>query len=189
MSRLSVVALSVLLFIFITTLLYSEEGKDSGSFSPYVDDKGGITLPKEFREKWQYLGSWLLHDATGMMHEGIHEVFTQPEMIEGFKKNNKIFPDGTVLVKEVRSTRSAAMTSGPDVVYVDKQILWFVMIKDSKNRFPGNPNWGEGWGWAIFYAEDPSKNASTSYKKDCIGCHIPAKDTDWIYLQGYPVLK
>jgi hypothetical protein len=26
------------------------------------------------------------------------------------------------------------------------------------------------------------------YKKDCLGCHIPARTTDWVYVQGYPVL-
>ena len=26
------------------------------------------------------------------------------------------------------------------------------------------------------------------FKKDCFGCHVPAKATDWIYVQGYPVL-
>jgi hypothetical protein len=26
------------------------------------------------------------------------------------------------------------------------------------------------------------------YKKDCLGCHIPAKADDWIYVKGYPVL-
>ena len=66
---------------------------------------------------------------------------------------------------------------------------WFVMVKDQKGRFKGNPNWGEGWGWALFKPADPEKNVSTNYRKDSIGCHIPAKKTDWVYLQGYPTLK
>jgi hypothetical protein len=33
------------------------------------------------------------------------------------------------------------------------------------------------------------KTTSTNYKSDCLGCHTPAKDTDWIYSQGYPTLQ
>ena len=33
------------------------------------------------------------------------------------------------------------------------------------------------------------KTTSTSYKKDCLSCHVPAQATDWIYTAGYPALK
>lgn len=29
------------------------------------------------------------------------------------------------------------------------------MVKDKKNRFKGNSNWAEGWGWALYEAKDP----------------------------------
>jgi len=37
------------------------------------------------------------------------------------------------------TTGDAHWASGPKV--------WFVMIKDEKGRYPGNPLWGDGWGW------------------------------------------
>jgi hypothetical protein len=33
-----------------------------------------------------------------------------------------------------------------------------------------------------------NKNTSTDYKKDCLGCHVPAKDKDWVYVNEYPTL-
>ena len=66
---------------------------------------------------------------------------------------------------------------------------WFVMIKDSKNRFAGNPLWGEGRGWALYKPNDSSKNAATDFQTDCLGCHVPAKDRDWVYTEAYPTLK
>ena len=66
---------------------------------------------------------------------------------------------------------------------------WFVLIKDEKHRFPNNPLWGDGWGWALFKADAPDKQVATDYKKDCLDCHVPAKSTDWIYVKGYPVLQ
>ena len=53
----------------------------------------------------------------------------------------------------------------------------------------GDILWGDGWGWALFKADAPDQQVATDYKKDCRGCHIPAKSTDWTYIQGYPVLK
>ncbi len=67
--------------------------------------------------------------------------------------------------------------------------IWFVMVKDKTNRFPDNPIWGDGWGWALFEAKDPTKNTTTNYRISCIGCHIPVEETDWVYVQGYPELK
>jgi hypothetical protein len=37
-------------------------------------------------------------------------------------------------------------------------------------------------------SDAPDKQVATDYKKDCLGCHIPARGTDWVYVQGYPVL-
>jgi hypothetical protein len=33
-----------------------------------------------------------------------------------------------------------------------------------------------------------SQNVSTNFRTDCLGCHVPAKDTDWIYTEAYPTL-
>jgi len=40
-----------------------------------------------------------------------------------------------------------------------------------------------------FAAGNPTKTTSTSYKKDCLSCHVPAQATDWVYTSGYPTLK
>ena len=175
-----------LLIVFSISLVYTSKADENGSFSPYVDKDGQITRPTDFKEKWTYLGSWVHPNSE---KDGMHNVYTQPGVVEKYKENGSKFPDGAVLVKEVRSTKSQNMTTGKDVIHAQDLVLWFVMIKDEKGRFPDNPKWGDGWGWALYYADDPSKDVSTNYKVDCLGCHIPAKQTDWIYIQGYPVLK
>jgi hypothetical protein len=45
-----------------------------------------------------------------------------------------------------------------------------------------------GWGWALFKADAPDVQVATDFKKDCLGCHIPAQQTEWVYVNGYPVL-
>ena len=52
--------------------------------------------------------------------------------------------DGTVLVKEIFGTEHARMTTG-DAHWASGTEVWFVMIKDAKGLYPGNPLWGDGW--------------------------------------------
>jgi hypothetical protein len=63
------------------------------------------------------------------------------------------------------------------------------MVKDMKGRYRNHPNWGDGWGWALYEAKDPSRNISSDYKTDCLPCHVPAKNTDWVFMEGYPTLR
>ena len=65
---------------------------------------------------------------------------------------------------------------------------WFVMIKDVKGRFRDNPQWGDGWGWALYKPDNRKKNVSRNYKTDCLTCHTSAKAKDWIYTAAYPTL-
>lgn len=183
MNNQSIIVTVTVIFLMAIVSFNTAKTNEDESFSSYVDKDGKITRPTDFKENWTFLGSWTLPDKEE------HIVYTQPGVVQEYKRNGGEFPDGAVLIKEVRSIKSQAMTTGPKVIHAENEKLWFVMVKDAKNRFPDNPKWGDGWGWALFYADDPSKDVSTNYKADCLSCHIPAKQTDWIYTQGYPVLK
>ncbi len=156
-------------------------------FSPYVDDKGQIHLPPDYKTKWIHLGDWAVAKKEGQDPHELHEVYTQPGVVETYQKTGE-FPDGAVLVKEVRNTKTEKLTTG-HVTWADEMKIWFVMVKDKTNRFPDNPIWGDGWGWALFESKDPTNNTTSNYRISCIGCHIPVESTDWVYLQGYPALN
>jgi hypothetical protein len=153
---------------------------------PFVDADGAIHFPGRVRSEWVHLGSWGSADLASA-DPGHHDVYTQPESLAGYRATGR-FPDGAVLVKEVRKIESGHKTTGP-VTWAGDEVLWFVLIKDAQGRFPGHSNWGEGWGWALFKAGETEKNASTDFRADCLGCHIPARETDWIYVEGYPGLR
>ena len=161
-------------------------GEKSDGPLPFVDSDGTIRFPGRVRDAWVHLGSWGSADLNSA-DPGQHDVYTQPESLEAYQRTGQ-FPDGAVIVKEVRKIKSGFMTTGP-VTWAGDEVLWFVLIKDEKGRFPEHPNWGEGWGWALFNAGATDKNASTNFSGDCLGCHVPARDTDWIYVQGYPQLR
>ena len=150
-----------------------------------VDKAGNIRKPADFRDLYQALGVYTPVDLNN--NTEMHYTYASPGTAEYYRKTGK-FADGTVLVKEVFATDHAQMTTG-DAHWATGTKVWFVMIKDDKGRYPGNPLWGDGWGWALFKSDAPDKQVATDYKKDCLTCHIPARSTDWIYVQGYPVLK
>lgn len=156
------------------------------SFSPYVDENGGIQRPTGYRDGWAHLGSWVVpaKEAPGY---GFHDVYTQPGTVEAYQKTGE-FPDGAVLVKEIRKVTSGGMTTG-EVMWAGEPTVWFIMIKDQEGRFAESGSWGDGWGWALFEAADPDVNVSESHQADCIPCHGPARETDWVYIQGYPALR
>jgi hypothetical protein len=171
------------------------ESQSNRSFNGFdlVDKTGNIRKPADFRDRYQILGTFVvLNPKVTMAGESgkgdeIHMTYASPGTAEYYRKNGK-FADGTVLVKEVLRTDHAQLTTG-DAHWASGTQVWFVMIKDDKNRYPNSPLWGDGWGWALFKSDSPDKQVAVDYKKDCVGCHIPAKATDWIYIQGYPVLS
>ena len=147
-----------------------------------VDKAGNIRKPEDFRDRYQALGTYSVLGPTG---NEMHVTYASPGTAEIYRRTGE-FPDGTVLVKEILGTDHMQMTTG-DARWASGTKVWFVMIKDKKNRY-STPLWGDGWGWALFKSDAPDKQVATDYKKDCLGCHIPAKGTDWVYVQGYPVL-
>ncbi len=174
--------LSVLVPMLLVAGLWANAADDM-PFSPYVDDQGGIQLPEAYRMNWSHLGSWVVADP-GAAGYGFHDVYTQRESVDAYRKSGR-FPDGAVLVKEIRTVTTADLTTG-QAQWAGDPTVWFVMVKDRQGRFANHPNWGNGWGWALYKAEDPGKNVSTDFESDCIACHAPAMDTDWVYVEGYP---
>jgi Cytochrome P460 len=142
-------------------------------------------VPDSYRATFQLLGSWAV--AADQGSKELHVVYASPGTIDGYRKDRH-FPDGAVLVKEVFQATTGPMTTGT-VSHAETLKGWFVMMKDSKSRYAGNKLWGDGWGWSWFDAANPSKTTSTNYKTDCQSCHMPARRSDWIYVEGYPPLK
>ena len=161
--------------------------RTADTFSPYVGADGSISRPTNYREKFTFLGTYADATKPGQSVDEIHNVYAPLDDIKAYQRDGK-FPDGTVLVKEVCSADTDKLTTG-QAHWVKDVKVWFVMVKDSKGRFPGNGLWGDGWGWALFKANEPARNVATNFKSDCLPCHVPAKQDDWLYVRGYPLLS
>jgi hypothetical protein len=158
---------------------------EPASYRNLVSPDGSFSLPAaDFRRDWTALGVWSVAGDEGT--EGLHVVYTTPDVVDSYRESGQ-FPDGAVLVKELLGAETEDMTTGT-VSHATEVEGWFVMIKDADGRFPENPLWGHGWGWAFFEASDRITTTTGDYEAECLGCHVPAEETDWVYVQGYPVL-
>jgi Cytochrome P460 len=180
--RTSVVVLTLVLL----TGYHDVTSQSASSFNglALVDNAGNIRKPAVYRDRYQALGVFSVVDYNNDTE--MHYTYASPGTAEYYRKNGK-FADGTVLVKEVFGSEHSQLTTG-DAHWASGTKVWFIMVKDEKGRYPGSPLWGDGWGWALYKSDAPDKQVATDYKKDCLGCHVPAKATDWVYVHGYPVL-
>lgn len=152
----------------------------------FVRPDGTFAFPgAAAREGLVHLGSWFVPEGAA---RGFHHVYTQPEAIAAYRKTG-VFPDGTALLKELRRDQRATYSTGADVASATEITQWFLMVKDTRDRHPQDPRWKEGWGWALFKADAPGVNVAASFLADCQGCHTPARNTDWVYVDGYPELR
>ncbi len=185
------------LITLVTLLIGSISTADDSFTSAYetlVDENGNISLPGNFRSEWAFLGTWSIaaqdveqsSAASGHGAAGLHNVYVQRGVADYFRKNDK-FPDGAMLIKELLKATTTSMTTGTVSRGLEVE-GWFVMVKDTQGRFESSPLWGDGWGWVLFNAADPKLPVTQNYQTECVGCHIPARNDDWIYVSGYPVL-
>ena len=152
-----------------------------------VDAAGNLRVPENYQTAYQPLGSWAIAADQGRGSKELHVVYASPGTIAAYRKDGR-FPDGTVLVKEVFQAATEQKTTGT-VSHAGTLKGWFVMVRGENGRYPDNQLWGEGWGWSWFDADNPTKTTSKNYQTDCLGCHVPARGSDWIYVDGYPPLK
>jgi hypothetical protein len=163
------------------------DGDNALQAKAIADASGNLHVPDGYRSTYEFLGSWAVAVDQGQGSKDIHVVYASPGTTSAYRKSGR-FPAGTVLVKEVFAAATAPMTTGT-VSHAETLKGWFVMVRDTTGNHPGNKLWGDGWGWSWFDANNPSRTTSSDYKTDCLGCHVPAKSSEWVYVGGYPPLK
>ncbi len=184
--------------MMLTTCLYtalsatgvqaaSDKPTYSETFKLYVDQDGNIKVPQNYRTSFIFLGSFAVPggDSLGGLKE-LHQVYVDRDSVEYYKSHGE-FPDGAILVKELQETAAADLTTG-HASFWNKNVGWFVMIKDNKGRYPKSGVWTDGWGWALIAQEAPAVTTNKD-TGTCISCHTPVKKTDWVHVWGYPLLE
>ncbi|WP_026191756.1 cytochrome P460 family protein [Methylosinus sp. LW4] len=151
-----------------------------------VEAEAALHVPgANYRGDWVQLGAFsVLADKPADGAKQLHVVYTERKNIDAYLATGA-FPEGAVLVKDVYAAKTEALTTGV-ASYAGELAGRFVLVKDKSSR---SPRFGDGWGWAFYEGTETKLTATTNYKKDCLGCHEPARATDLVYVQGYPILR
>ncbi len=173
------------LALAVSTLMLAPRAQEA-EFSPYVGAGGTLSVPEGYQSNLVFIGTWAIHNKEGSGVAGVHNVYTNAEAVAHYREHGE-WLDGAIIVKELLDVNSGKKTTG-QVSWATEISGWFVMVRDAQGRFPDNPLWGNGWGWSYFSPDDAVNTVSTGFRADCLGCHIPARQTDWIFMDGYPVL-
>jgi hypothetical protein len=192
---LKVVALTVSLagIAMVSTGLAqsSSEGKAVARYLPEYTASGELVLPKNFHE-WVYVGSPLTPNALNggkANFPEFHNVYIEPGSYEIYKKTN-VFPEGTILFKELQLTLPA---QNPDGSRAEPSGRGYfpgplngadVTVKDSK-RYASTG----GWGYYNFNHHEPkAPTAQLKPKEECGYCHMASAKKDEVWTQFYPLL-
>jgi hypothetical protein len=192
---LKVVALTVALagIAMVSTGLAqsSGEGKAVARYLPEYTASGELVLPKNFHE-WVYVGSPLTPNALNggkANFPEFHNVYIEPGSYEIYKKTN-VFPEGTILFKELQLTLPA---QNPDGSRAEPSGRGYfpgplngadVTVKDSK-RYASTG----GWGYYNFNHHEPkAPTAKLKPKEECGYCHMASAKKDEVWTQFYPLL-
>jgi hypothetical protein len=155
-----------------------------------VEAEPELQVPSvDYRKEWVQLGTYaLVADTPADDAKKLQYVYTERKNLEAYLKSGS-FPDGTVLVKDVYAGKTKTLTCGT-VSYAGDLVGRFILFRDSSNaRTASSPRFGDGWGWAYYDGSETKMTVTTNYKTDCLGCHLPARATDMVYVQGYPLLR
>ena len=119
----------------------------------------------------------------------MHYTYASPGTGEYYRKTGK-FADGTVLVKEVFATDHAQFTTG-DAHWATSTKVWFRHDQRRQGtlsaaiRSHGAMD-GDG---PFSNPMRPINRLLLTTKKTAWAAHVPAKATDWVYVQRLRVLK
>jgi len=150
-----------------------------------------LILPKNFHE-WVYVGSPLTPNALNGGQANFpefHNVYIEPGSYEIYKKTN-VFPEGTILFKELQLTLPAQNADGSRAE--PSGVGFFpgplngadVTVKDSKRYVDTG-----GWGYYNFNHHEPkAPTAKLKTKAECAFCHMASAKKDEVWTQFYPLL-
>ena len=166
----------------------------ASSDGPSFTADGQLVLPVGYR-KWVFIGAPLTPNALNDGKAGFpeyHNVYIQEKNLDAYQKNG-VFPEGTVIVKELVLLRKADYPDGSANSpsgrgFGEGEFNGMdVTVKDSKRFAKTN-----GWGFFNFghHALPYAASSKEGSAAECSGCHAAgASKTDMTWVEFYPVLR
>jgi hypothetical protein len=146
---------------------------NSGDAAPIY----GVRIPPGYRD-WKLIS--VTHE-TGSFNQ-LRAQLGNDIAIKAFREGAPVFPDGSIIVAlhwtRVPSDEDNKVFGQEQAFVAQLPVNMQVMVKDSKKYAASG-----GWGYGDFRDGKPS---DLTVHQKCYACHIPAKDTDYVYTRYAP---
>jgi hypothetical protein len=129
-----------------------------------------MVFPDNFRN-WHHVKSMILQEGHPLFENfgGIHHIYANNKAYEGYK-NNKNFPDGSVIVFDLFE----AISENNAIVEGNRKVIG-VMYKNSKV-------FSETGGWEFgAYKNLNGEKLTIEWKSACFSCHASKKEGDYVF--------
>jgi hypothetical protein len=154
---------------------------------PTFNDKGELMRPDISFREWVYVGTPLTPNSLNPPEAPFpefHNVYIHPDDFDHYKRTG-MFPDGTVMVKELVLVGATQAVSGKGFFQGEFAGLE-ATIKD-KERFKDEPG---NWAYFSFGHSYPLADSATAFPAPaCNACHAASAADDFVFTQFYPVLR
>lgn len=150
------------------------------SDGPQYTKDGRLLRPQNYRE-WVFLSSGLgmTYGPLASGNPQFDNVFVNPSAYRAFLGTGR-WPDGTVLVLEVRSAESKGSINRGG--HFQSNLAGIeTHVKDEK-RFPRR------WAFFGFKGDSQASNPAAAATSSCFTCHEPNGAVDTTFVQFYPTL-
>ena len=129
----------------------------------------GISLFQDYRT-WEAIAPSYREDK-----KHLRLILGNPIAIKAMREKTRPLPDGAVLAKVAWTIRTHPKF--PVAIEPDAFAQVEFMVKDTvKYQATG------GWGYARFVGKDYKPyGKDTGFVKECVGCHTPVKDNDYLF--------
>jgi len=154
---------------------------------PRYTADGKVIRPEGWR-KWVYVGTPVtpgdLNGGEANFRE-FHNTYIDPASFETYR-NTGVFPNGTMIVKEMVKVGSKEASSGNG--YLMGEFFGLELCIKDTVRYKDEPG---GWVYMSFghKLEPYNDTAEIEDSASCNSCHEASADDDWVFTQYYPVLR
>lgn len=160
---------------------------------PVFRSDGQLEQPRGFR-RWVFIGSPLTPNALNEGGAGFpefHNVYVEPAALDHYRAAG-VWPEGTVLVKELQLTAAGRDTDGSRIEasgrgYFPAALNGLdVSVKDTRRFAETN-----GWGFFNFghHAPPYAAAAPVAPREACAACHAAAGHEDMVFVNFYQQLR
>ena len=149
--------------------------------APHYDAHGNLMVPIDYRE-WVFLSAGLdmsYSEGAAADHSMFDNTFAEPAAWAEFKKTGH-WPDGTILVLEVRGASSKGSINQRGHFQVGEPMGVEFHVHDAA-RFPG--------GWAFFVQGEGGVATKIPQAAECYACHLKHGAVDTTFVQFYPTAR